>query len=142
MNTASNILYGCIIILFRYCSGIGRTDYLAVRLSGRDGQEQWRVTDGGGWLESINSDAFVQDSACALAADGNGNVVIAGNTEGALFGNAGKRVDSPRRLWLGNRPVFLGGAESYLNWEPCSPSLEVEYSYSVPISSDSLHGAR
>ena len=60
-----------------------------VRLSGRDGSERWRSTGGGGWMNNAYADTHVRDSACALAVDGRGDVVIAGNTEGALFSSTG-----------------------------------------------------
>lgn len=62
---------------------------MVVRLSGLDGSERWRSTGGGGWMRVENADARVRDSACALAVDGSGDVIIAGNTEGALFDNTG-----------------------------------------------------
>lgn len=71
-------------------SGLGGSDYLAVRLDGLDGREMWRASGGGGWLNSVNADAYVRDSVCAIAADGLGDVVIAGNTEGALFVSTGE----------------------------------------------------
>lgn len=37
-----------------------------------------------------NADARVRDTACALAVDAVGDVVIAGNTEGALFDSTGQ----------------------------------------------------
>lgn len=63
-----------------------------VRLSGMDGSERWRSTGGGGWMNNAYTDAHVRDSACALAVDGRGDVVIAGNTEGALFSSTGRCV--------------------------------------------------
>lgn len=61
-----------------------------VRLSGWDGAERWRSTGGGGWTNTGFADSHVRDSACALAVDGAGDIVIAGNTEGALFGDTGR----------------------------------------------------
>lgn len=57
------------------------------RLNGHDGSERWRSTGGGGWMNNGFTDTNVRDSACALAVDGRGDVIIAGNTEGALFGS-------------------------------------------------------
>lgn len=65
---------------------------MVVRLSGADGSERWRSTGGGGWMHLGNADARVRDSACALAVDERGDVVIAGNTEGALFDSTGNGV--------------------------------------------------
>ena len=45
---------------------------------------------GSSTLADAEGDGYVQDSACALATDGRGDVVIAGNTEGSLFGNVGE----------------------------------------------------
>lgn len=55
------------------------------RLNGHDGSETWRSTGGGGWMNNGFTDTNVRDSACALAVDWRGDVIIAGNTEGALF---------------------------------------------------------
>lgn len=71
-------------------AGIQGIDVVAVKISGRDGSELWRKMDGGGWMGSARADGYVQDSAHAIAADGKGDVVIAGNTEGALFGSMGE----------------------------------------------------
>ncbi|CAM9844431.1 unnamed protein product, partial [Laminaria digitata] len=60
-------------------------NYLALRISGRDGSERWRSTGGGGWTGTSYAGVYVEDSACAIAVDNEGGVVIAGNTEGALF---------------------------------------------------------
>lgn len=69
----------------------GLSDYMVVRLRGMDGSERWRSTRGGGWMKHAYADAHVRDSACALAVDGRGSIVIAGNTEGALFSSTGVR---------------------------------------------------
>lgn len=73
------------------------SDFVAVRLSGRDGKEMWRSTGGGGWTNNMYADAYVKDSACALAVDTRGDVIIAGNTEGALFGSTGETHVHPLR---------------------------------------------
>lgn len=65
------------------------SDYLVVRLDGNDGWELWRRTGGGGWKIPRDTEAYVQDSASALALDRSGDVVIAGSTAGALFGSPG-----------------------------------------------------
>ncbi|CAM9135994.1 unnamed protein product [Scytosiphon promiscuus] len=79
-----------------YTEAAGGSDYLVVRLSGWDGSERWRSTGGGGWTSAGFADSHVRDSACALAVDETGNIVIAGNTEGALFGDtaAGQETDA------------------------------------------------
>lgn len=73
-------------------AGIQGIDVMAVKISGGDGSELWRKMDGRGWMGSAGADGYVQDSAHAIAADGKGDVVIAGNTEGALFGSMGEMI--------------------------------------------------
>ena len=68
---------------------MGASNYLALRISGHDGAERWRSTAGGGWTGSSYAGVYVEDSACAIAVDNDGGVVIAGNTEGALFESTG-----------------------------------------------------
>lgn len=75
-----------------YSTGVEGVDVVAVKISGRDGSELWRKMDGGGWMGSAGADGYVQDSAHAIAADAKGDVVIAGNTEGALFGSMGEMM--------------------------------------------------
>lgn len=77
---------------FFLAGGVSATDFVAVRLDGLDGSERWRTIGAGGLADEMYADIYVGDAACAVAADGMGNVVIAGNTEGALFESTGKRV--------------------------------------------------
>lgn len=87
---------------------MGASNYLALRISGHDGAERWRSTGGGGWTGSSYAGVYVEDSACAIAVDDDGGVVIAGNTEGALFESTGEKkppfqIEKPFECELGNK---------------------------------------
>ncbi|CBN78035.1 conserved unknown protein [Ectocarpus siliculosus] len=88
-----------------YISEAGGSDYVVARLNGHDGSETWRSTGGGGWMNNGFTDTNVRDSACALAVDWRGDVIIAGNTEGALFSSTYRRNCGVREAggWDGTR---------------------------------------
>ena len=80
----------CTAVVNLNATGMGASNYLAVRIGGHDGAERWRSTGGGGWTGTSYAGVYVEDSACAIAVDNGGGVVIAGNTEGALFESTGE----------------------------------------------------